>query len=347
MGGVALAELAAAVSEAGGLGLLGLTSFSPQEIESEIRRVRQLTAKPFGVGLLFPIDLPASAPLIPPSFPDFLAPLWERVRALPAPPSRAGLTLDLVRAQLDVVVRECVPLLACGLGSPEWVVERAHAAGVKVASLVGSVRAAKSVEALGVDLIVAQGHEAGGHVGAAATLTLIPQVVDTVRTCVVAAGGIGDGRGVAAALALGAQGVWIGTRLLATPEAQTSAAHKERVLTLNDEDTVVSRAYSGKPSRVIRNTFTRLWRQHEGDILPMPAQRMWMEPIAARARVAGIIDIGNFPTGQVAGLVREIKPAGEVIRELVRDTVDVITKGLVPYTTYADGIGETSLGVDE
>ena len=151
MGGYALVELAAAVSAAGGLGMMGLTSYTPEEIAEQVRRVRSLTDRPFGVGLLLPSDIPESSVEAPAALPDFLDPLWERVRDLPAPPPRPTLSLELARAQVEVIVRERVALLACGLGTPAWAVERAHAAGVRVVSLVGSVRAARAVEALGVD----------------------------------------------------------------------------------------------------------------------------------------------------------------------------------------------------
>lgn len=328
MGGVALSDLAGAVSEAGGLGIMGLTSCTPDEIADQIRRIRMKTRKPFGVGLMFPGDIPSGTPKPPESLPGFLDPLWDRVKALPAPPPPPTLTLELARAQLEVVVRERVPLLACGLGAPAWVVEQAHAAGIKVASLVGSVRAARAVDALGVDLIVAQGHEAGGHTGSVTTLVLVPQVVDAVRAPVVAAGGIGDGRGLAAALVLGAQGALIGTRLLATVEAHTAQGHKARIVAMEGDETTVSRCYTGKPSRVIRNTFTTLWERHQHEILPMPAQRVWMAPIVGRARAAEILDIANYPTGQVAGLVRAIRPARDVVHELVDGAIDALTSGL-------------------
>lgn len=321
MGGVALVDLAVAVSNAGGCGTLGLTSFTPEEIRAMVREVRGRTGRPFGVGLMFPGDLPPSRVEAPAELPAFLRPVWERVRDLPLPPARPTLTEELARAQLAVLIEERVPLLACGLGTPGWVVERAHAARLRVASLVGSVSAARAVDALGVDLVVAQGHEAGGHTGRVTSFVLIPQVVDAVRVPVLAAGGIADGRGVAAALALGAQGVWVGTRLLATPEAAAAEEHKRRVVEMATDETVVSRCYTGKPSRVLRNTFVDLWTHHQDEVLAMPVQRVWMEPIVGRARAAGLVDIVNYPTGQVATGVRAIKPAAEVVRELVDDAV--------------------------
>ncbi len=324
MGGVALADLAAAISEAGGLGIMGLAALGPEQIREEIRKARAQTSKPIGVGLLFPGDMPAEVPAEVPPLPDFLAPFLEQVRGLPSPPPDIPLTLDLVRAQMDVLIEERVDLIAAGLGILPWVVEAAHAAGIKVASLVGSVRAARKVELLGVDLIVAQGYEAGGHTGSTTTLVLVPQVVDAVRTPVVAAGGIADGRGVAAALALGAQGVLVGTRFLATPEARTAEAHKRRILEMSDDETVVTCCYTGKPARVIRNAFTDAWRGHEGAIRPMAEQRRMIDPIIRPAKAAGLIDIANWPTGQAAVLVHEIKPAAEVVAELANEAAAIL-----------------------
>ena len=328
MGGVALVDLAVAVSNAGGCGTLGLTGFRPDEIRGMVREVRERTNKPFGVGLMFPWDMPPSNVDAPSQLPAFLEPFWVRVRDLPLPPARPTLTEDLARAQMAVLVEERVPLLACGLGTPGWVLEQAHAARMKVAALVGSVSAAREVAALGVDLVVAQGHEAGGHTGRVTSLVLIPQVVDAVRVPVLAAGGIADGRGVAAAFALGAQGVWIGTRLLATPEAAAAEVHKRRVVEMTTDETVVSRCYTGKPSRILRNAFSDLWARHQDEILAMPAQRVWMESIVGRARGAGLVDIVNYPTGQVATAVRVVKPAGDVVRELVEDAIRTLTEKL-------------------
>lgn len=340
MGGVALVDLAVAVSAAGGCGTLGLTSFTPDEIRAMVRAVRSRTSRPFGVGLLFPVDMPRSSVEAPAELPSFLGPVWERVKELPLPPPRPALTEDLARAQLAVLIEERVSLLACGLGTPRWAVEQAHAADMKVAALVGSVSAARAVAALGVDLVVAQGHEAGGHTGHVTTLVLLPQVVDAVRVPVVAAGGIADGRAVAAALVLGAEGVWIGTRLLATPEAAAAEVHKRRVVEMTTDETVVSRCYTGKPSRVLRNTFSDLWAQHQNAILAMPAQRLWMEPIVGRARAADLADIVNYPTGQVATAVRAMKPAGDVVRELVDDAVRTLREVPPSRVDLGGGVNE-------
>ena len=202
-----------------------------------------------------------------------------------------------------MTLAERVPVLVSALGTPEWLVREAHRAGTKVMSLVGNVRQARRLEQMGVDVIIAQGAEAGGHVGSVTTLVLVPQVVDAVEVPVLAAGGIGDGRGVAAALMLGAEGAWIGTRFLATVESSAHENHKKKILAVDEEGTVVSRCYTGKPSRVLKNRFTDRWKGHGGEVLPMPWQRIWVERLVAPAKAAGRVDIANFPTGQVAGAI--------------------------------------------
>ncbi len=319
MGGVTMAPLAGAVSAAGGLGVLGATFLTAAELREEIAAVRRITDRPFGVDLLVPTDIPAGAGARPvPPFPDFLRDLLPEVDGLcgaPPPP----LTLELARAQVEATLAERVPVLVCALGTPDWLVRDAHRAGTKVISMVGNVRQARRLADLGVDTIVAQGAEAGGHVGSVTTFVLVPQVVDAVRVPVLAAGGIADGRGLAAALMLGADGAWIGTRFLATLESSAHENHKKKILEIEDDGTVVSRSYTGKPSRVLRNRFTDRWKGHEAEIQPMPWQRIWMEPLVAPAKAAGRVDIANFPTGQVAGRIEDIPSAAEVVARIVSE----------------------------
>lgn len=326
MGGVTLAPLAGAVSAAGGLGVLGATFHTPEELREEIRAVRRITDRPFGVDLLIPTDIPPdlAARRVPP-FPEFLRDLLpevEGVRGAPPPP----LTLELARAQVQVTLDERVPILVSALGTPEWLIREAHAVGTKVISLVGNVRQARRLAGMGVDCVVAQGMEAGGHVGTVTTVVLVPQVVDAVDVPVLAAGGIVDGRGVAAALALGAQGAWIGTRFLVTVESSAHENHKKRILDVGEEGTVVSRSYTGKPSRVLRNRFTDRWKGRDAEILPMPWQRIWVEPLVAPAKAAGMVDIANFPTGQGAGAITDIPHAAEVLRQLVDETIEAVAR---------------------
>src|SRR5262245_49764843 len=218
MGQVAYAEVCAAVSEAGGFGTLGMVGASPGQIRDEMRRVKALTKKPFGVDLL---------------------------QALP----------DQVEAAIDVIIAEGATAFIAGLGIPGPVIGRCHAGGVKVISMCGTVEHARKAEHAGCDAVVAQGTEAGGHTGRVAAMALIPQTVDAVRIPVLAAGSIVDGRGFVAALALGAQGVWMGTRFIATTEARAASQFKQRIVGARGSETAVTRCYSGKPMRVITNPY--------------------------------------------------------------------------------------------
>ena len=328
MGGVSHADLVAAVSNAGGMGVLGATFMTPEGIRREISAVREQTDRPFGVNLLIPGDIPASeAAHRTPQFPDFLQDLLAEVEGLSyeLPPP---LTLELVRSQLEAALMGGAAAIAAGLGTPEWLVDRAHRAGAKVMSLAGSTRHAQRLANSGADIIIAQGAEAGGHVGQVGTFVLVPSVVDAVSMPVLAAGGIADGRGLAAALMLGADGVWLGTRFLASVESVAHDNHKEKILAAEERDMVVSRSYTGKPSRVLRNVFTERWKNREADVLPMPWQRSWMAPLVAPAKEAGRAELANFPTGQVAGRIRSIAPAAEIVREMVAEARDVLAQGL-------------------
>ncbi len=329
MGGVAGPELAAAVSSAGGLGILGHANLPPAQVQAEIRQARRWTGAPIGIGLLFPTNPRPESSTVGASAP----PLPEFLRELGTPDPSVSVvderTYDheLAAERLEIAIAEGVEVLACGLGVPEAVVERAHRGGMKVVSLVGSRKAALAAEARGVDVIVAQGHEAGGHTGRTSSLVLWPQIVDAVRLPVVAAGGIADGRGMAAALMLGAAGVLVGTRLLATPEARTAQSHKDRLVAMEEDDTVVSRTYTGKPSRVIRNRFTDAWKGHEESVLPMPAQWEMVAPLVVPAKAAGSMELANWPTGQGAVLVRRESPAAEVIREMAQEAAALLAMG--------------------
>lgn len=327
MGGVAGPELTAAVSAAGGIGVLGHANLPLDQVRAEIRQTKSLTDAPFGIGLLFPSgNEPSSAQLPPaPDVPAFLAPLGTPDPAFSVVDVRTY-DHDLAAERLEIAIAEGVKVLTCGLGVPENIVERAHSAGMVVVSLVGSRKAALAAEARGVDMIVAQGHEAGGHTGRTSSFVLIPQIVDAVRIPVIAAGGIIDGRGVAAAMVLGAEGVLLGTRLLATPEARTAGTHKQAVVEMADDNTVVSRSYTGKPSRVIRNRFTDLWAGREAEILPMPRQWEMVAPLVAPAKKEGSIEIGNWPTGQGAVLVHDAPPAAEVVRRIITEADEVLNR---------------------
>ena len=295
MGYVARSALAAAVSEAGGLGVLAAAHNTPAELRAEIRRVRDLTDKPFGVDVLFATIRVAG----------------DEVEQF----------TDQVKGWADVTLEERVPVLIAGLGNPGPITAEAHRLGMKVMALCGNVKQARDHAANGVDVVIAQGHEAGGHTGRIGGMVLIPAVVDAVApTLVVAAGGVADGRGLAAALALGAVGVWMGTRFIATHEAHGHDNYKKKIVAIDEEGTVVHRGATGKPCRAIRNDFTREWEKRTAEILPFPlqAQRVGF-PAAIRAREEGDVEHGHAACGQSAGLISEIASAGEVIERVVAE----------------------------
>ena len=292
---VARSSLAAAVSAAGGLGVIAAAHGTPALLRDEIRRVRDLTDKPFGVDVLFATIRVAGDEV-------------ERFT-------------DQVKGWVDVTLEERVPVLIAGLGNPGPVTADAHRLGIKVMALCGNVKQARDHAANGVDVVIAQGHEAGGHTGRIGGMVLIPAAVDAVAPVpVVAAGGVADGRGLAAALALGAVGVWMGTRFIATHEAYGHDNYKKKVVAIDEEGTVVHRGATGKPCRAIRNDFTREWEKRTAEILPFPlqAQRVGF-PAAIRAREEGDIEGGHAACGQSAGLIHEIVPAREVIERMMAE----------------------------
>jgi enoyl-[acyl-carrier protein] reductase II len=309
MGYVARGELAAAVSSAGGLGVIGAASLDAKGLREEIHKVRDLTDRPFGVDILF---------------------------ATVGRPSGDAATAAFTRGvqeQIDVVFDERVPVLASGLGNPGPVVPTAHELGTTVIALVGNTRNAERVAASGVDVVVAQGYDGGGHTGRVGTLALVPQVLDCVDVPVVAAGGIADGRGIAAALAMGACGVWLGTRFVASAEAYAHDAYKNRIVEIDEEGTTVTRCFSGKPCRVIKNDTTQAWEAPEliEKIQRFPAQvgviSQWLgaDPYLA-ARREGKIDVGAMAAGQSSGLIHQVISAGDVVQRLVEETEEALAR---------------------
>jgi enoyl-[acyl-carrier protein] reductase II len=295
MGGVSYAEVCAAVSEAGGFGTLGMAGRSTEEIRTNMRRVRQLTKKPFGVDLL------AAQP-------------------------------ESLEKAADIIIEEGASAFISGLGvPPRHLVDRFHAAGLKVMNVCGTVRHAKAGEDGGLDAVVAQGTEAGGHTGKIAGLALIPQVVDAVKIPVVAAGSIVDGRGLAAALALGAQGAWIGTRFIASTEAHAGDMYKQVVVDSSDEDTIITRAYSGKPMRVFKNDYVADWERRPQDIKPFPMQAMISIQNNAMGGIGGqteglVREKSAFAMGQGAGAIHEVLPCAEIIKRMITDAEKIIDR---------------------
>jgi enoyl-[acyl-carrier protein] reductase II len=293
MGGVSFAELCAAVSNAGGFGTLGMAGRSTAELKDQIAKTRDLTDKPFGVDLL---------------------------AAVPESLERAA----------DAIIEGGAAAFISGLGvPPPHLVKKFHDAGLKVMNVSGTVRHAIAAQAGGLDAVVAQGTEAGGHTGRIAAMALVPQVVDAVKIPVIAAGSIVDGRGLAAALALGAQGAWVGTRFIATTEAHAGAMYKDVIVDASDEDTIVTRCYSGKPMRVFKNPYVMDWERRPQDIQSFPAQAMMSHQAGVMGGIGGQVegldrDKSAFAMGQGAGAIEAVMPAGDVVRQMAAEAEEVI-----------------------
>lgn len=346
MGGASVPALAAAVSNAGGLGVLGAAACAPERLRTWIRQTRDLTDKPFGVDTLLPASVrrgtvpnTGAAPADPMALmaecrqfaEDFMAREGlvkadgaAAARAIGGSDSQGGPPLfskEFFEAQMEVVIEEKVPVYAAGLGNPGPWMDRLHANGTIVMAVVGKVQHALQVVERGIDVIVAQGHDGGGHNSPIGTISLIPQVVDAVgdRVPVLGAGGIADGRGVAAAFMLGAEGAWIGTAFLATEEAGIEDFQKEAIVEGGDADTVVSRSITGKPARMIRNKWAEAWVAAGKEPLPMPYQSMVSGPVMAAGIQAGRKDILPGFAGQGIGLIHAVRPAAAVMADLVAD----------------------------
>jgi len=335
-------ELVVAVSEAGGLGVLGGAGFNLEELRSAIREIQSLTDKPFGVDLLLPKNLPDGAgmtgevPLVRilGSLPAPYVEWYEKVReSLGLPESDLTVRSDTVTMHADEAIKICieerVPLFCAGLGDPGFMVKDAHAVGMKVLGVVGNAKNAGRVAASGVDFVVAQGHEGGGHTGRVGTMALLPQAIDAAAPVpVIAAGGIGDGRGLAASLAMGCIGVWVGTRFLASKEGGAMDLCKQRILESTDEGTRVSTLYTGKTSRVNTCKFHEIWDGSGLPALPFPVQ-----VVLASALIRGFVQAGKDEyvagfAGQISGLIKEIKPARDILLEMVEEAADILSRKL-------------------
>ena len=279
MAWIADASLAAAVSEAGGLGIIAAMNADAEWLREQIHELRRLTDKPFGVNVML------------------MSPFADEVA--------------------QVVIDEKVPVVVTGAGDPRRFMKGWLAAGIKVIPVVASVALAKLVARAGATAVVAEGTESGGHIGELTTMALVPSVCDAVRIPVIAAGGIADGRGMAAAFALGAEGVQMGTRFLTVEECTVSDAYKERVLAAKDSDTIVTGRGSGHPVRCLKNKFSRNVRKLEADLTKNGDELEAMYVGSLRRAVEGDVDNGSMMAGQVAALVHERKTAQEVIDELM------------------------------
>ena len=297
MGGVSYSALAAAVSNAGGYGCLGASTMSSQQLAHEIAATKALTSKPFGVDLLT-------------AFPDTLS------------------------ANVELLIEGGASTFVAGLGVPRHVIELCHDHGVLVISMCGKVEHAKRALDAGCDVVVAQGTEAGGHTGTVATMPLVPLIVDAMHGAipVVAAGGLFDGRGLAASLALGADGVWIGTRFIATPEARAIPGFRESILGAKEDGTVISRAFSGKTMRVIRNDTTDRYEADPSLLKKFPEQ-LFVSHEEGTFHLGGdesTLGIDprreGYPAGQAVGAINELVPAGDLVVQIVRDAEAILAR---------------------
>ncbi len=287
MGGVSYAELAAAVSNAGGYGVLGMAGTSAKFIQEQMRKTRALTSRPFGVDLL------AASP-------------------------------ESLTEAVDIIIGEGASSFVAGLGVPMPIMEKLKKAGLKVMVVCGAVKHAVKAEQAGCDAVICQGGEGGGHTGLVGTAPLVAQAVEAVKIPVIAAGGLYDGRGLAAALALGAQGVWMGTRFIASSEAHAAQMYRDAIVNAQDEDTIRTRCYSGKPMRVKKNPYIDDWERRPQDIQPFPMQAMHSVQTGVLGGIGGQmerldIDSSCFAMGQSAGGVRSVKPAADLVADIMAE----------------------------
>jgi nitronate monooxygenase len=334
---ISTGKLAGAVSNAGGLGMIGGGWLSTQQLRKEIADARSVTTKPFGVDLIFPATAgfkPGTMAEVKAQLPkeqvDFVEGLWNRfgVKRVKAPEIKM-FDEENARNQWKVVLDSNLPCIALGLGTPDWLVREAHDHGMKVISLIGNVKQARRIAEMGVDFIVAQGTEAGGHTGRIGLLTLLPQVVEAISPIpVLAAGGITVGSQLAAVLTLGAVGVWAGTAFQATLEGSHSESIREYFINATDDSTVVTKTLTGKTARTIRSAFTEIWEKEGPPALPMPYQAYLMRDFLYAVIQQGKGDIIKVVAGQGVGLIKEIRSVHQVVDELVQGAIEALKKRL-------------------
>ena len=346
MGGASTPELAAAVSNAGGLGVLGAAACQPEQLREWIQRTRSLTDKPFGVDTLLPASVRRAAQKAGDNQAAKDDPMeqlkghisfaqhfmeQESLQAGELPQRQEGslpvFSKEFFEAQMQVIVDEKVPVYAAGLGNPGPWMDEFRYNGTKVMAVVGAVRHAVQVASIKLDAIVAQGHDAGGHNSPVGSMALIPQVVDAVGDIpVLGAGGISDGRGVAAAMMLGAAGAWIGTAFLAAEESGILPHQKEALVEGSEEGTVISRSVTGKPARIIRSKWTDAWEQADIKPLPMPYQGAVSGPVMAAASKAGRADVNPGFAGQGMGMIQAVRPAKDIFQDIVDSAEEALSR---------------------
>lgn len=287
MAWVATAELAAAVSEAGGLGIIGAGNAPGEIVEKEILKAKNMTNKPFGVNIML------------------LSPFVDEV--------------------VEVVCQNKVPVVTTGAGNPGRFMEKFKSVGTKVIPVIPSVALAKRMETLGADAVIAEGTEAGGHIGELTTMALVPQVVDIVSIPVVAAGGIADGRGLLASLSLGAEGVQIGTRFICAEECIAHNRYKEMIINAKDRDAVVTARVTGHPVRVLKNNLVREFNKLEKNGSTAEEIERLGQGKLKIAVIDGDIESGSVMAGQIAGMITKIQPCKEIIEEIILGANEQLT----------------------
>ena len=347
-------DVVAAVTNAGGCGVLGAVAHSPKQLEIDLEWIAEETkGKPYGVDLLIPqkyvgsddggLDRTSLQDLIPAEHREWLDGLLAQNGIPPLPEEEGtggrmlgGMSVDpkSMAPLVDVSFAHGISLMASALGPPPpWLIERAKAEGeVPVAALAGSLEHAIRHDQAGADIIIAQGTEAGGHTGEVATMVLVPEVVDAVEAPVLAAGGIGRGRQIAASLALGAEGVWCGSVWLTTQEAETSDVIRQKFVEAPSSGTVRSRSLTGKPARMIRTDWTDAWESEESPgPLGMPLQSFLVSEAQRRiARVAakdeGARRLSTYFVGQIVGSMNSVQPAARVVLDMVDEFIDAVQR---------------------
>src|ERR1700754_5196468 len=350
-------KVAAAVSKAGGLGVLGCVRFNePDDLEAVLNWMDENSdGKPYGVDIVRTAKVPTEGSagdigkLIPQSHRDFVAKTLADLGVPPLPDDEErsagvlGWLHSVARSHVEVALRHPIKLIANALGSPPRdVIDQAHEAGVPVAALAGSAKHAQRHVDNGVDIVVAQGHEAGGHTGEIGSMVLWPEIVDALggKAPVLAAGGIGTGRQVGGALALGAQGVWMGSGFLTSAEYALghrepggTSTIQEALLAADSSDTVRRRIYTGKPARLLKSKWTEAWDAPDApEPLPMPLQNILVSEAHQRMNESDNPDTVAMPVGQIVGRMNEIRPVADIIAELVQEFADA--------TRRLDGIRE-------
>jgi nitronate monooxygenase len=339
MGGHTTPGLVAAVSNAGGLGILGASRLTTQQLKDAIQKIKSLTNRPFGVNLVLAPPEPGNQDVA--TAQRFLDQFRQELNIPTSAPANHHIKMppSPIPDHLHIILEEMVPVLSIGLGDPTGLVEQAHSSGAKVMAMVTNVEEAVKVEKGGVDIVVAQGSEAGGHrstfqlstndeeeVPMIGTLALVPQIVDAVAIPVIAAGGIMDGRGLVASLALGAAGILLGTRIMVARESGTFQAYRERMFEAKETDTVVTRSFSGRPARSIRNRFIEKYHKSNSKPLAWPLQAIAADDIYSASQANNKVEYFPLLAGQGLRSIKKDQGAAEIIKEIVQDANKVISR---------------------